>query len=335
MAATLDVVRIHRDSTPDTIEADLKALWAEAGRDMPVARALMANLVVFCQHARRATVDFDEPASLVPIDDVVRRHPSRVIVLHHSPSDAATSEPIAAAVAVVTFGKDRTRYGVEQISVRLASAEASLPSVVRSLVRGDVPTSIWWTEDLSRTPPVGAIVAMGRQLIYDSRVWADFRHGVLALAPLVALRAPPDFADLNWRRLTVMRQALVHAAGAITSQDRTVAGIRVTHAPGEGALAWLLAGWLASRLGDGAAAPSVQIEEHGQGEAILTVSVGAIGASMTAQRVDISTVEGAKPFHLAVQRESDADAVVAELGTLSCDVGLRDALATLARFFSP
>ena len=130
MAATLDEVRVHRDSTPDTIDADLKILWAEVGRDTPVARALMANLVVFYPQERGARVDLDEPDDLVPIDEIVRRHPSRVIVLHHSPSEPAARAPVAASVAVITFGKASTRYGVEQISVRLASAEASLPSVV-------------------------------------------------------------------------------------------------------------------------------------------------------------------------------------------------------------
>lgn len=334
MAAALDEVRVHRDSTPGTIDADLKTLWAEVGRDTPVARALMANLVVFCQPQLGVRVDFDQPDDLVPIDDVVRRHPSRVIVLHHSPTELAASAPIAAAVAIITFGPDRARYGVEQISIRLASAEASLPSVVRSLVRGDVPTSIWWTEDLSRTPPVGAVVEMGRQLIYDSRTWADVRRGVLALAPFAARRDPPDFADLNWRRLSVMRQALVHAAATMPGGDRPTAEIRVTHSTGESALAWLLRGWLASRLGEGSAAP-VRVDDHGHADEILTVSVGAIRASMTAQRVVVTSAEGATPLHLAVRRESDADAVAAELGTLSCDVCLRDALRTLARFFAP
>jgi hypothetical protein len=98
----------------------------------------------------------------------------------------------------------------------------------------------------------------------------------------------------------------------------------------------LLAGWLASRLDDGpATAPLVHVEEHGQADEILTVSVAGIGARMTAQRVVVTSGEGAKPFDLPVRRESDEDAMVAELGTLSRDVCLRDTLVTLARFFAP
>jgi glucose-6-phosphate dehydrogenase assembly protein OpcA len=334
MAATIDPARVHRASTPETIDADLKALWADVGRDAPVARALMANLVVFCHHPAGERADFERPAGVVPIEEVVRRHPSRVLVLHHS-GDVAAGGPIAAGIAIVMFGSDATRYGIEQISVRLASSDASLPSVVRSLVRGDVPTSIWWTEDFSMIPPVPALVSMGRQLIYDSRGWADVRRGVLALGPFVSRREPPDFADLNWRRLTVMRQALVHAAGTLVSANRVVGEIRITHGPGERALAWLLAGWLTSRIGDGPENPAVKVAEHAPAAEILTVSVGTIEASMTAQRVIASSEKGAKPFQLAVRYESDADAVAAELGSLSYDVCLRDTLAALGRLFAP
>jgi len=39
--------RLTRASSAAAIEEDLAALWADAGRDAPVARAIMANLVVF------------------------------------------------------------------------------------------------------------------------------------------------------------------------------------------------------------------------------------------------------------------------------------------------
>src|SRR4051794_26160174 len=122
MAAALNEIRVHRTSAPDTIDEDLKALWAEVGRDTPVARALMTNLVVFC----RREADHqpaDDPQELTLIRDVVRRHPSRVIVLHHTGGDVSDGAPISAAVAVVTFGQDPMRYGVEQISMNLSSQE--------------------------------------------------------------------------------------------------------------------------------------------------------------------------------------------------------------------
>jgi glucose-6-phosphate dehydrogenase assembly protein OpcA len=333
--------RMYRLSAPDAVDADLKRLWAEAARGTPIARALMANLVVFCEHRRGERVDFEAPLTSVPLEEVVRRHPSRAVILHHSPGTAAAAAgaPIAAAVTVVTFGSGGARYGIEEIAVRSACAEASLPSIVRNLTRGDVPTSIWWTEDLSRTPPVDALMEMGRQLVYDSRTWRDVRQGVRALAPLVQHPGTVDLADVNWRRLSALRQALVHAAKSGGVGSFTAADVRIVHRPGEGALAWLLAGWLGSRLpGASAGTIPVRVDERRHGDEILAIEIGngqgAISATMNAQRVVVTIAGGAPPFHLAVRRESDADAVVAELTSLNADLCLLDTLAALTRHFS-
>jgi glucose-6-phosphate dehydrogenase assembly protein OpcA len=341
MAASLNgiLTRMYRPSAPEAIDADLETLWTEAARQTPVARALMTNLVVFCEHRRGERVDFERPVSVVPLDEVVRRHPSRVVILHHSPEDTDMAAPIAAAVSVVTFGAPAARYGVEQIAVRSACAEASLPSIVRNLTRGDVPTSIWWTEDLSRTPPVLALLAMGRQLVYDSRAWRDVRQGVRALAPLVQRRNIVDLADVNWRRLSALRHALVYAAESIGSGRFGIADVRIAYHPGEGALAWLLAGWLASRLtGPASGSFPLRVEERRHGDQVLELAIGegagAITVTMSPQRVVVTTAGGAPPFHLAVRHESDADAVVAELTSLNRDVCLFETLAALSRHFA-
>jgi len=272
----------------------------------------------------------------VPLDEVVRRHPSRVVILHHSPRGTDAATPIAAAVSIVTFGAASARYGVEQIALRSTCADTSLPSIVRNLTRGDVPTSIWWTEDLSRTPPVGALLTMGRQLVYDSRAWRDVKQGVRALAPCVDGRIVVDLADVNWRRLSALRQALVHAAEGVGAARSPLADVHVAHHPGEGALAWLLAGWLASRLpGSAPERFPVRVEERRRGDEVLelTIGNGALTATMNPQRVIVTVRGGPPPFHMPVRRESDADAVAAELTALGADSCLIDALAALLRHF--
>jgi glucose-6-phosphate dehydrogenase assembly protein OpcA len=121
-------------------------------------------------------------------------------------------------------------------------AEASLPSIVRGLTLGDLPTSLWWTEDVSEAPPLAALVSMARQLVYDSRQWRDVRGGVLALKPLLTGRHEPGFVDLNWRRLAPMREAILHAVGSPEFASSMLAGARIRHRPGDEALAWLLGG---------------------------------------------------------------------------------------------
>src|SRR5262249_46747766 len=142
--------------------------------------------------------------------------------------------------------------------------------IVRRLLRGDVPTSIWWTDDLSRTQPVEALVSLARQLVYDSRSWSDVRHGIQGVA---GLRDRIDLADLNWKRLTPLRHALIHAYGAADSGHLRQARVRIAHRSGDEALAWLAVGWLTARL-RWPADLAPRIEESGDPETSLVISIG-------------------------------------------------------------
>ena len=343
--------RMWRESSPGAVEQDLSALWRELGEGVGIARATMSNLVVF-RCARRGAPPrktADDIFQGLPIDAVAARHPCRVIFIDHEAAAADAVPTISTGVGVVTYGPPHARYGVEQIAVHAACDEASLPSIVRRLVRGELPTSVWWADDPSRVSPVNAIIAMGRQLIYDSCKWRDVRRGILALAPFVAsadsadartdsrhaARGPGvDLADVNWRRLKPMRQALVFAARSERgSMEWVPADVRIAHRPGDGALAWLLAGWLASRL-RWDSWPRIVEERHG--DMVLSISIGAgtaaITASMDRGRVVVS--EGATPPSvLQVPHEGEADAVAAELHSLTVDICLHDALSALLRSF--
>src|SRR5262252_8105347 len=203
--------RAWRESAPDAIESDLAALWRELGHgEVKIARAVMSNLIVVRAPSDQRPALANVIAGL-PLDEVGARHPSRTIVLEHCHRKALETQ-FAAGVGIVTFGPPASRYGVEQIVVRSACPEAPLLSILRRLVRGDVPTTVWWTEDLSDGPPFDPLLTVGRQLVYDSRQWKDVRPGLAALLPLVDNHRV-DLADLNWRRLAPLRRALEHAHG--------------------------------------------------------------------------------------------------------------------------
>ena len=341
--------RLSRPSTPAAIEDDLALLWRDAGREGPVARALMANLVVYRDRPGTEDVDLEAAIEGVPVDDVAQRHPSRLILLHHS-ARADASAPVGATISILLFGPPHARFGVEEIAVRSTCAEASLPSIVRRLSLGDIPTSIWWTEDLSRATPLDALVTMGRQLVYDSRQWSNVSRGVLALAAVIAREHGPDLADLNWRRLTPMRVALTQAlAPPIGHIDAGAVRVRIGHRHGDAALAWLLAGWLCSRLGwpDAEELPATVEEDVSSPDAagrperdvVLRVSIGTSGApditaSMNAHRVLVEYASQMAPFSIAAPAETEAEAIAAELRTLTYDAGLREAVAALARRFT-
>ena len=244
---------------------------------------------------------------------------------------------MAAAVAVLRFGPPNARYAVEQISVRCACAEESLASIIRRLLRGDVPTSVWWAEDVSAISPIESLVSTARQLVYDSRRWRDVRGGVAALTPFIAAPRRLDLADLNWRRLAPLRQAVLHAA-TIKNLDALRDGrISVAHRPGDGALAWLVVGWLSARLGW---SPSlrVPVREVRHGDDVLTLSVGEgdaeFTATMNSHRVVAKHRSGAVPLSVPIRRERESDAIAAELRNLAHDMCLDDTLTALAARFS-
>jgi len=339
--------RVWRSTEAENIDADLAALWREIAREAPVSRAIMSNLVVFCRRAADDDVDLALPPEGVPVEEVAGSHPARIILLHHDPDvpgDAGLTPPLAAHVGVLAFGPPDARYGVERIVIRSACSEAALPSIVRRLILGDVPTSVWWTEDLSGTRPLAPLVTMGRQLLYDSRRWRDVRLGVLALAPLLTDAFGPDLADINWRRLLPVRQALVHALGSSGSSKRQrLTSVHIHHRREEAALAWLLAGWLQSVWDPpspkphegGKPDPTISVDEDSDvGDDVLTASFDdGLHLRLGAHRVSVDDPLGPAPFAVAVPRETDGEAVAAELCILTHDRSLHQTLNALIERF--
>lgn len=330
MAAAL-TDQTWRPSSLDRIESDLMTIWTALAREAPVARAALSNLVVFCRTTAGATVDLESPPAGIPLEQVAGRHPARVIVLHHDPDSTArrTTAPDA-RVGVTTFGPPDARFGVEQIVVRSSCGDAALPSIVRPLLRGDIPTSVWWTEDFSTAAPLAPLVAMGRQLLYDSRRWRDVRAAVRAITPLLSDKFKPDLADVNWRRLAPLRQALVHAVHSSGGEHRAAPEtIRITHHPAEGALAWLLAGWLGQILRTPVSDITLEAAQPAGDLLMLSFSEG-LELRLSSRSVTVTDALGPAPFALAVPQEGEADAVAAELRVLTQDASFHGALTALA-----
>ena len=324
--------RTWRDADPEQIESVLADVWRGMGSETPVARAVMSNLVVL------RACDADTPANVVAtpgdatLDAIVGQHPSRVIVIWHESGCPLARAPLAARVGVTTYGPPQARYAVERISVRSSCDAASLPSIVRRLIRGDLPTSIWCPDDLSRRSPLDAIVAEARQLIYDSARWSDVRGGFRAIARTIGDRRF-DIADLAWRRLTPVRQALRHGGDELSRDDLHAGRIRIVHAPHDAALAWLLYAWLASRFGwrEDSEPPLEASADEG---AALLLTIGEAAGASTVELTDDRVVvkqHGWPPYTLGVRRETVDAAVAAELRSLIGDRALRDAVQRLGQ----
>lgn len=330
-AAVID--RAWRESSPDEVEQDLGALWRElAAASAPVTRAVMGNLIVFRYHERRARAAKSVAQSGdAALESVVALHPSRAVVIEHERGEHDPQAPFAAGVGISVFGSTAAPYGVERIVIRSACAEVSLPSIIRRFIHGDRPTSLWWTEDLSKSAPSDALVDLARQLVYDSRNWRNIRAGFRAIGPLAASKTI-DLADLNWRRLAPFRRALVHAVSGLHI-DHSSLTMNIVHRPGDAALAWLLAGWVVARL---RLAPHEwpTIEEARGAQEFLTLTVddgvAEVTTALNGHRVLISQ-KGAPPVTVPAADEDPAEAVAAELRSLSRDTALAETIHALTQ----
>ncbi|HEY7287445.1 MAG TPA: glucose-6-phosphate dehydrogenase assembly protein OpcA [Vicinamibacterales bacterium] len=340
--ATTVTNRVWRQSTPDTVDKDLADVWREIGEQGPVARSVMSNLVVF-RFTERRSADRRDPSDLrdprdpsdLPDDllrEVVARHPSRTIIVEQNRGrHDEPGRPVDARVGVSVFGPATAPYAVEWVVLRSACAEASWPSVVRRFARGDVPTSIWWTDDLSNAPTLDAIVSTGRQLLYDSRRWRDIARAAGVLSTLLD-KYRVDLADINWRRLAPLRLALAQASKTPSTQRTGSLSVHIAHRRDELALASLLGGWLAARLNCNANSWPTLAEED-LGPELLRIDLAHPGRRITARLSDErAQVEqsGMAPLVIAASHEDPAESIAVELRSLSMDQALREAVLAIA-----
>jgi glucose-6-phosphate 1-dehydrogenase len=236
------------------IERELSRLWKPPGpNDAPqgaVTRACMSNLLIYCASREQACGVPEE------IDTIVRLHPSRVLLLVND-AGAPTAEIEAYVSAHCHLAPDRHQVCCEQVTVR-ASGDAvqRLPSTARSLLLGDLPTSLWWATD---TPPTlrGGLFeelrGMADQVIYSSLDWSDPGCRTIATAAwaLEAGLSEPAIADLAWRRLDPWRSLMSQALdpSALPGAQESMTFLEVEHGPRALTQAWLVVGWLATRLG--------------------------------------------------------------------------------------
>jgi len=168
-------------------------------------------------------------------------HPSRTILLVPDPDSG--KDRVDATVTVETYalaGVDRA-VCTEVIELRLEGVRAKAPaSVVLPLLVSDLPVFLRWRGE----PPWGApeleqLVGIVDRMIVDSTEWDDLPFPYRHLAELFPRTAVSDIA---WARTSRWRPLLASLWPGIGD----VGTIRVR---GTAAQAWLLLGWLRSRLG--------------------------------------------------------------------------------------
>jgi glucose-6-phosphate dehydrogenase-like protein OpcA len=171
---------------------------------------------------------------------MAERHPSRTIFLVPDPD--AGEPAIDATVTLECYSVEGMNRQVcsEVVQLRLRGTTAKAPaSVVEPLLISDLPVFCRWRGQ----PPFGAVeldqlVDVADRLIVDSTEWDDLPYAYGKLAGLLERTAVSDIAwarTERWRRL-------------LASLWPGIAGVGTVRVHGTAAQAYLLVGWLRSRL---------------------------------------------------------------------------------------
>ena len=175
------------------------------------------------------------------LEGMAELHPSRTILLF--PEPRADDNRIDGRAQVERWEVPDTNRGLvtEVVELTLRGARAKAPaSIVEPLLISDLPVFLRWRGE----PPWGAaeleqLIDLTDRLIVDSTEWDDLPGAYRRLAELFPRCATSDIA---WARTSRWRSHLA----TLWPQ---IAGVQTIHVRGTAAQAWLLCGWLRSRLG--------------------------------------------------------------------------------------
>jgi hypothetical protein len=234
------------------IDAALGHLWSHFNQDISgghtVMRACMSNLIVYCDSPEEAVVIGKE------ISAIVDAHPARVLLLvgGGQPSEGSIEALVGIYYTALNEGWQVCAERIDVIAAAIAAER--LPSVARSQLIGDLPTTLWWA---SRQPPPEAgelffqLAGLANQIIYDNMGWSNPAKGVATMTRWVAAQQDTKVVhNLAWRRVAIWRKLISQVLDPQAAPDalNSLHLIEITHGPHALAMAWVLVGWLASQL---------------------------------------------------------------------------------------
>jgi glucose-6-phosphate dehydrogenase assembly protein OpcA len=234
------------------IEAELDLLWAQFNQKIndgqTVMRACMSNLIIYCDNAEELQVISKEITAIVDV------HPARVLLLMGK-GQPKTGNLDASVAIYYTPQPDGWQVCGERIDV-IATEDSTerLPSVARSQLIGDLPTTLWWA---SRQPPPEAkevffqLAKLANQIIYDNMGWTNPAKAVAAMTRWVSAEQDVQIVyGLAWRRFSIWRKLIREVLDPQVAPDAlaNVRLIELDHGPHALPMTWLLVGWLSSQL---------------------------------------------------------------------------------------
>lgn len=234
----------------ESIESAVTDLWRQLAQSTPSApmRASVFNLIVF------AADESDADLARGALSKVITRHPSRILLLRSEPK--SNHDRIEAWVSLLTQASEGNAipiYGEQIALVGHGETSEELHSTVLMHLTAEIPVVLWWRGIPNYDSHLfGALVEVADHVVVDSAPQPD------SIAFWRALRsrfADANLCDLNWARLVPWRQLVAQLFDHVQNQ-KLLQNIRYVNlaysARGEQAnpaQAFLLAAWLATRLG--------------------------------------------------------------------------------------
>ena len=227
-------------------EMHREALRAGGALDGGAVRLAVLNLVAACIDVESA--DLASQA----VGRLGAKHPARAIIVLAQPDG---DEQMEADLSLQCSAVDATQVCAEQVRLVVGGKAAyHLASVVTPLLVPDIPTYLW----LVGAPPARQAfgqdaVAICERLIFDSGAYDDTADALAVLAAeLAQVGDALSVSDVAWERTRVWRRVIAESFDGeeVRGFLRGITAIEVGSSGERGcAQAWLLAGWMASRLG--------------------------------------------------------------------------------------
>ena len=310
---------------PQAIEQALVALrqasLSGVAQGMLAIRATALNLVTYAD-SRAAAERMSQW-----IADLAEQHPVRAIILGSEPGPTMDLETQVAAQCHPALAGRLVCFEEIQI-MGSPQAEERLAALTFSLLLRDLPIVLWWPGDL----PIGSplferLAANADRLLADS---ASARNPRVLLRQLVALghaqHCECTVDDLNWDRLTPWRELTAQFFDPADCRPwlGRLFQVRIDYVAGERGggqvTAYLLAAWLATRLGWQPASEPIEHTPHSElihllhgqqpVQIELVPAAARPGAAGDIQNLILQAQTAGGIAHFAIRRAAAAEAEV-------------------------
>lgn len=244
---------------PDAIERELDNAWREENAAALAAgghagtRSSVLTLVVY------STDEASAESTLRAIETLTTQHPSRSIIVAPM-AETPSGRPLEAYIktrATMTGGVGS--YGEEVVLCATPSASQHLAGSILPLIVSGLPSFLWW----EGVPPWHAGIFEATldgfdRLLVDSAYMPQAEHNLIALEDLVRRKkSSVAISDFNFTRFTPWRELVAQffdppeLRAYLPGIDRVTIeyAADVVDSVANSAQAYLMAGWLASRLG--------------------------------------------------------------------------------------